>query len=464
MTTPKPQIGWVGLGAMGFGMATNLLAHGYAVKGYDVWAPSLARFTAAGGTPASSLAESARDCPFYVCMVASAAQAQDALFDSPTAIVPALPHGATLLLCSTVPASYALSVAAQLHECGRADVAFIDAPVSGGTGRAADGTLSIMVGAEDGALAKGKWLLEEMADGEKLFVVDGGVGQGSNMKMVHQVLAGVQILAVSEAMGFAARLGLDAEEVRAAAVGDRDGAWSWMFENRVQRMLKEDYFPGVSALTIILKDVVCVVVGSAEGFRRLTPLQGIITSQARLHGFPVPLVAASEQAFLTGLSLGWGAHDDAGMVRLYTSAPVSTPPPIPAPDAKAATALVKAFLVAIHAAAAVEALAFTRALGISLQQFYRLASDAAGGSAQFRSVGREIVEALGEGKVGGDGAGTATLDETIKNLGAVVDEMQRLKMPAYLASTALQVLMVARRVKSSSGESKVSGVIAVYGL
>jgi 3-hydroxyisobutyrate dehydrogenase len=130
----------------------------------------------------------------------------------------------------------------------------VDCPVSGGAKRAADGTLSIMAGGSDEAMKAGQFLLAEMADATKLYLVPGGVGAGSNMKMVHQVLAGIHILGVSEAMGFAARLGLNATEARDAVV-QSDG-WSWMFENRATRIIDEDYFPGVSALTIILKDVV----------------------------------------------------------------------------------------------------------------------------------------------------------------------------------------------------------------
>lgn len=115
-----------------------------------------------------------------------------------------------------------------------------------------------MAGASDAAMEKAKHLLEIMSDQKKLFIVDGGIGAGSNMKMVHQVLAGIQILAASEAMGFAARLGLDPEATMHSINGS--DAWAWMFENRVPRMLQEDYFPGVSALTIILKDVVSCII------------------------------------------------------------------------------------------------------------------------------------------------------------------------------------------------------------
>jgi 3-hydroxyisobutyrate dehydrogenase len=249
----KPLIGFVGLGAMGFGMATNLVKEGYSVKGFDVFAASVERFAAAKGIPASSLADSAAGVEHYIVMVATAAQAQPALFAS-DGIISALPKGATLYLCSTVPSSYAQEVDAQLKSIGRDDVHFIDCPVSGGAVRAANGTLSIMAGASDDAIEKGRAVLEIMADPKKLYIVKGGVGGGSNLKMVHQVLAGIQILAASEAMGLAARFGLDVKDLREEVI--KSGAWSWMFENRTERMLTEDYFPGVSALTIILKDVV----------------------------------------------------------------------------------------------------------------------------------------------------------------------------------------------------------------
>lgn len=72
---------------MGFGMATHLVKQGYPVKGFDVFSKSLARFKAAGGSVASSLADSAQGNMYYICMVATAAQAQSALFDDEKAIV-----------------------------------------------------------------------------------------------------------------------------------------------------------------------------------------------------------------------------------------------------------------------------------------------------------------------------------------------------------------------------------------
>ncbi|KAI4703302.1 hypothetical protein J4E81_002180 [Alternaria sp. BMP 2799] len=413
----KPQIGFCGLGAMGMGMATHLVKQGYPVTGFDVYPPSLEKFKAAGGTPSTSLSDSAKDKPFYIVMVASAMQAQPALFDK-DGIVNALPKGATLLLCSTVPSAYAKSVEKELVDIGRDDILFIDAPVSGGAGRAADGTLSIMAGASSAAFSKGQWLLEEMSAPSKLFIVDGGIGAGSNMKMVHQVLAAIQILSLSEAYGFAARLGLNGQDVYDKVLGST--GWSWMFENRSQRTLKEDYFPGASAVTIILKDT------------------GIITSMSRSVAFPATLCSAAEQVYFSALDRGWGANDDSGLVRLWTSEPVtSIQSSLSAEDKEAKLQLVVNLLTGIHLVSAAEAISLAKHVGIPLAQFYELACDAAGGSAMFKDAGAKMIAVL-EGKEDGKGKVLGGYAESLKQ---AVDEAQAIKCPVYLGTGALNLLL-----------------------
>ncbi|KAF2643279.1 oxidoreductase-like protein [Massarina eburnea CBS 473.64] len=413
----KPDIGFCGLGAMGFGMATHLLKSGYSVTGFDVWKPTLEKFAAAGGTPSTSLSESAKDKTLYVCMVATAQQAQEAIFKD-GGILQGLPKGATLILTSTVPSAYAQSVEKELKERGRDDVYFIDAPVSGGAIRAADGTLSIMAGASDAAFQKGQFLLEEMSAPSKLFIVKGGIGAGSNMKMVHQVLAAIQILAVSEGLGFAARLGLNGKVVREAVIGGK--AWSWMFENRSVRTLTEEYFPGASAVAIIVKDT------------------GIITSMARLVNFPTPLCTSAEQAYFTGLDRGWTTQDDAGLVRLWTSEPVSSIQSTFSEEVQQEKLnLVTDLLTGIHLVAAAESISFAKHVGLPLPQLYELAVDAAGGSVMFREFGAKFIHIL-EGK-GGDSA--KVLESYLAGLRKAVDEAQNIKCPVYLGSSALNVLL-----------------------
>ncbi|KAF2867909.1 NAD binding domain of 6-phosphogluconate dehydrogenase-domain-containing protein [Massariosphaeria phaeospora] len=412
----KPAIGFCGLGAMGFGMATHLVKSGYAVTGFDVYAPTLEKFKAAGGIPSTSLSDSAKEKEYYICMVATAQQAQTAIFGD-EGILKGLPKGATLLLCSTVPSAYAKSVQKELKDVGREDVLFIDAPVSGGAIRAADGSLSIMAGASPAAFEKGKWLLEELSAPAKLFIVEGGVGAGSNMKMVHQVLAAIHILAVSEAFGFAARLGLNGKDVREAVIESQ--AWSWMFENRSVRTLGEDYFPGASAVLIIIKDT------------------GIITSMARSLGFSTPLCSIAEQVYFSALDRGWGTNDDAGIVRLWTADPVSNiQTKLSDEDKKAKLDLVINLLSGIHLCAAAESIAFAKHIGLPLPQLYELAIDAAGGSAMFKELGAKMIPIL-EGKSGESGGDLSALAE---KLTSAINEAQAIRCPLYLGNGALNLL------------------------
>jgi 3-hydroxyisobutyrate dehydrogenase len=246
------KIAFLGLGAMGFGMATNLVKKGLLVTGYDVWAPTLERFVSAGGSSAKTPRETVKGAEFVILMVATAAQVMTALFHEENGAILELEKGATVILCSTGPPEYTPNVRKTLDQKGRSDVFLVDAPVSGGTIRAANGTLTILAAGEDSALGKAKEVLQLMA-GSNLYIIPGGLGAGTNVKMVHQVLAGIHICMANEAMGFAAAMGVDTK--RAFEVLKASEGTSWMFENRVPHMLVEDKTV-YSALNIIVKDIV----------------------------------------------------------------------------------------------------------------------------------------------------------------------------------------------------------------
>jgi 3-hydroxyisobutyrate dehydrogenase-like beta-hydroxyacid dehydrogenase len=133
----------------------------------------------------------------------------------------------------------------------RSDICVIDSPVSGGTIRAANGTLTILSSATPTALDRGKQILLDMS--EKLFMIPGGIGAASNVKMVNQLLAGVHIAAAAEAMGLAVKMGLNTRRVYDIIINAAGN--SWMFENRVPHMLNNDWTPQ-SALDIFVKDMV----------------------------------------------------------------------------------------------------------------------------------------------------------------------------------------------------------------
>lgn len=434
-SSEKPAVAFIGLGAMGFGMATHLVKEGYPVTGFDVWPPTLERFQQQAGagaaTTATTPADTVRDKAFCVCMVATAQQAQAVLLQGESPAVPALPRGATLLLCSTVPCAYVQGLAAELRDMGRGDIHLVDSPVSGGTLRAADGTLSIMAGGSDEALERGGELLRALADPEKLYLVKGGVGAGSNMKMCHQVLAANQILSSSEALGFATHLGLDPQKAAAAAL--KSEGRSWMLENRLPRLLAPDFQPVASAVTIILKDA------------------GIITSEARRCRFPTPMTSAAEQVYLTALGRGWGADDDASVLRLYGEGVGRVGPVAGAARSNnERMGHVVNLLRGIHACAAAEAIAFAAHVGLDLAQVLDLCVNAAGGSAMLENFGPDMIRALGAGRAEAARGWEAKeddegLEKLAAGLEAAVDEAQRLKLPLFLGTQALNMIRLASK-------------------
>lgn len=432
MANSKLPIAFIGLGAMGFGMATQLLNQGYQVTGSDAWPPTLEKFKQAGGECASSPSEAAKGKSFCVCMVATAQQAQEALLDGPEPVVPSLKKGAVVLLCSTVPCGYVQDLEKQLADRGFSDILLVDCPVSGGALRAADGTLSIMAGASNSAaIDRGLALLQAMSAPEKLYIVAGGTGAGSNMKMCHQVLASVQILAASEAMGFAAHLGLDLPSTGQAIL--KSEGWSWMLQNRLPRILHPEFQPLLSAVTIILKDTM------------------IITSEARRCGFPTPMVSTAEQAYFIGLGRGFGADDDASLIRLYTEgrAQVAADPVAAQTDAnksseitKKKMKLVTSLLKGIHLCSASECLAFAHRLGLDLDQTLELCVNAAGGSAMLREFGGDLISILR-----GNRPSVLGLVDLVQDVRQAVDEAHRLRVPLFLGNQALNIMRLALQHK-----------------
>jgi 3-hydroxyisobutyrate dehydrogenase-like beta-hydroxyacid dehydrogenase len=137
------KIGFVGLGAMGIGMATSLVNKGFNVCGYDVYEPSKQKFIAVGerASGAKSPAEAARGAAIFILMVQNAAQVTDVLFGNGKA-ADVLPDSSIVILNSTVPPSFIKDLRQRLISLGR-KLELIDAPVSGGVARAAAGELTV---------------------------------------------------------------------------------------------------------------------------------------------------------------------------------------------------------------------------------------------------------------------------------------------------------------------------------
>ncbi|KFK43991.1 hypothetical protein AALP_AA1G200600 [Arabis alpina] len=289
---PVNRIGFIGLGAMGFGMAAHLLKSNFSVRGYDVYKPTLVRFESVGGLAANSPADAAKDVDVLVIMVTNEVQAEDVLYGHLGA-VEVIPSGATVVLASTVSPAFVSQLERRLENGGK-DLKLVDAPVSGGVKRAAMGELTVMASGTDEALKSAGSVLSALS--EKLYVIKGGCGAGSGVKMVNQLLAGVQIASAAEAIAFGARLGLNTRKL--FNVISNTGGTSWVFENRVPHMLDNDYTP-YSALDIFVKDL------------------GIVTREGLSRKLPLHISTVAHQLFLAGSAAGWGRIDDSGVVKVY---------------------------------------------------------------------------------------------------------------------------------------------------
>lgn len=139
------KIGFIGLGAMGHGMAASLLRAGHAVRGFDVYEPAIERFLSIEGKAekAGSATEAVRGAEMVFLMVQNAAQVDDLLFGTNNA-AESLLDNAIVVLSSTVPPSFVKDLENRLKALGK-DISLVDAPVSGGVVRAANGTLTVSV-------------------------------------------------------------------------------------------------------------------------------------------------------------------------------------------------------------------------------------------------------------------------------------------------------------------------------
>ena len=241
------QVGWLGLGAMGAPMAARAARAGHAVRGYDV-VPGRAAFLAADGVrPADTVAAAVGGADLIVIMVATPEQLEQALF-APGGAAGALAAGRIVVVMATVGPEAVISAADRLAAGG---VAVVDAPVSGGTARAASGDLLIMVSGPHEPVARAQPVLSALARSAP--VVGSSPGDGQRMKLVNQLLCGVHIAAAAEALAFAEALGLTAAECWRVL---REGAAaSFMLDDRGARMVDGQFEPAHSALDIFVKDM-----------------------------------------------------------------------------------------------------------------------------------------------------------------------------------------------------------------
>lgn len=201
-------------------------------------------FAADGGVACASPAAVAAACEVTFCVVLNAEQAETVLFGGDGAAA-AMKPGSVFALCSTVPPAFAVSLGERLEKMG---LLFLDAPISGGPARAASGEMTMITSGKPAAYAKCDAILSAMA--AKVYKLGDAPGNGSKVKIINQLLAGVHIAAAAEAMALGIREGVAPEalyEVITHSAGN-----SWMFENRMAHVLAGNYTP-LSAVDFFAK-------------------------------------------------------------------------------------------------------------------------------------------------------------------------------------------------------------------
>ena len=288
--TTTPAVAWIGLGAIGAPMARALAGAGLPVTAYDLF-PAAREAIAEVAATTETAREAARGADVVAVMVATPDQLEAVLFGEEDGIAGELADGTLLLIMSTVGPAALDATATRLAGTG---VRIVDAPVSGGAARAADGDLLVMVGGAESDVAAARPVLDALASSAP--VVGPRPGDGQRFKIVNQLLCGVHIAAAGEALALADSMGLDLRQ--AHEVLGTGAAASFMFGDRGARMVEGAYDDVRSALTIFVKDM------------------GLVAEAAEEVDQQVPLATAAQQLYRRGSELGWDRRDDSIVYRV----------------------------------------------------------------------------------------------------------------------------------------------------
>ena len=271
------HVGIVGLGSMGMGAALSCVRAGLSTWGADLNSNACATLKEAGACGVSDNAATfAEKLDALLVLVVNAAQVKQVLFGE-TGVAQHLKPGTAVMVSSTIASADAQEIATALAGF---DLEMLDAPVSGGAVKAANGEMTIMASGSDIAFERLAPVLEAVAG-----------------KIIHQLLAGVHIAAGAEAMALAARAGIPLDvmyDVVTNAAGN-----SWMFENRMRHVVDGDYTPH-SAVDIFVKDL------------------GLVADTAKALHFPLPLASTALNMFTSASNAGYGKEDDSAVIKIFS--------------------------------------------------------------------------------------------------------------------------------------------------
>jgi 3-hydroxyisobutyrate dehydrogenase len=272
---------------MGQGMTRNLLKAGYSVRVWNRTSSRMDPLLEAGATAGASPADVAANCDIVIICVSDTPDVEAVVLGE-NGILSGAKDGGLVIDCSTISPQATIDIAAQLNAKG---VKMLDAPISGGSEGAANGTLSIMIGGDADQVERASGVFEAM--GNTITHV-GKQGAGQTVKLVNQILVVGNCLAMSEALVFAQAGGVDLQKCLNAVTGGAAG--SWMLANRGPQIIERDWRPGFT-INLQQKDV------------------RLIMQEADALGVPILLTSQIFSLYRTLQQMGLGEEGNHALVK-----------------------------------------------------------------------------------------------------------------------------------------------------
>ena len=289
-----PNVGIIGVGNMGGGMAANLLARGWPVHVCDLDPVKTADLERIGAVVHASGSKCAINSIALIICVVDAAQTVEVLFggaDGSDGAAAALQPGQAVMLCPTIAPHDVEVIASRLAERG---IHTIDAPMSGGPARAREGSMSLMVACADAVFEQHQALINALSS--KVFRISQRPGDGARTKLVNNLAAGINLAAAAEVLALAERMGLDL--ACTLDVIEQSSGQSWIGSDRMRRAIANDYAPRAHT-TLLAKDTRLAV------------------EAATTAGFDPVIGRQAAAVFAQALNAGFAGEDDASLIKLY---------------------------------------------------------------------------------------------------------------------------------------------------
>lgn len=283
------KTGFIGLGAMGHPMAQNMLKAGIPLVIHDIDAGKTKILSESGAIVASSPIDVAKMADRIVCLVETTDQANDVIC-GPEGIIHGARNGSIVICMSTIDPLVAKRIGADLD---KKNIRMLDAPVSGGTGRAKEATLSVIVGGEKQVFNECQDIFD--AVGNNVFHI-GELGKGLIMKLINNMLGITNTITLIEGLTIGVKSGIGLETM--LSVLQTSSGASAAVDLRVPRIIEDNFEPG-GTMDIVYKD------------------QELVTAYAKQIGVPTLMANVSQQVYQMARTAGLNKKDSSAVVKIY---------------------------------------------------------------------------------------------------------------------------------------------------